>query len=168
MAASDGLNERQRKFVEAFLACGNASEAYRQAGYECKNDKDVHGAAARLSANVSVAAAIAEGRKKITEQAELTQQMVVDGLLTEARRTGEGTSHSARVSAWKALGEYMSMFDGEGGKGGRDKPEQISDEDRQRYIADANEQMGLRPARLGNPHEAGDGDETGPMADPAA
>jgi phage terminase small subunit len=34
MSAYDDLTEKQRKFVEAYLAHGNATQAYQQAGYK--------------------------------------------------------------------------------------------------------------------------------------
>lgn len=36
--------------------------------------------------------------------------MVIDGLLAEAKLNGEGSSHSARVSAWGLIGKHLGMF----------------------------------------------------------
>ena len=36
--------------------------------------------------------------------------MVIDGLLAEAKLSGEGSSHSARVAAWAHLGKHLGMF----------------------------------------------------------
>lgn len=63
------LNERQRRFVEAYCgpAMGNATEAARQAGYKFP---DVQGA--RLLGHVSVKAAILELSEKVRSAAILT------------------------------------------------------------------------------------------------
>ncbi len=36
--------------------------------------------------------------------------MVIEGLLKEARREGEGSSHSARISAWGLLAKHLGML----------------------------------------------------------
>ncbi len=46
-----------------------------------------------------------------SERTGITQDEVIRGLLKEARYKGEGTSHSARVSAWAHLGRHLGMFD---------------------------------------------------------
>ena len=48
---------------------------------------------------------------KATKKALLTTEDVVNGLLVEAQYSGEGSSQSARVSAWKALSDYTGGFD---------------------------------------------------------
>ena len=45
-----------------------------------------------------------------SHRTRITQDMVIDGLLREARNYGEGASHSARVSAWTQLGKHLGMF----------------------------------------------------------
>lgn len=53
---TEGLNDKQRAFVEQYLICWNASEAARRAGYNGKSNV----VGPRLLANVSIQAAIQE------------------------------------------------------------------------------------------------------------
>ncbi|HHI3608511.1 TPA: terminase small subunit [Bacillus anthracis] len=63
-----GLNERQLRFADLYLELGNASEAYRQAGYECKNKRTVETASSRLLRNVRVKAYINGRLSKLHEK----------------------------------------------------------------------------------------------------
>ncbi|HDR7786442.1 terminase small subunit [Bacillus cereus group sp. Bc252] len=63
-----GLNERQLRFADLYLELGNASEAYRQAGYECKNKRTVETASSRLLRNVRVKAYINGMLSKMSEK----------------------------------------------------------------------------------------------------
>lgn len=38
IADSHGLDRRQQKFIDLWVVCQNAAQAYRDAGYKCKND----------------------------------------------------------------------------------------------------------------------------------
>ncbi len=63
-----------------------------------------------MRANESVNARIAELRIEWEHKEELTVQMVIEGLLREAQREGEGTSQSARISAWGLLAKHLGML----------------------------------------------------------
>jgi phage terminase small subunit len=41
----------------------------------------------------------------------VTTEDVIKGLLIEAQCNGEGSSQSARVTAWKAIGDFTGGFD---------------------------------------------------------
>ena len=69
---------KQEAFVREYLLSGNASDAYRRAGYGAK---DVDVAGPRLLGNVGIAAAIAEGRKKIVAKADADFDLRLDGIL---------------------------------------------------------------------------------------
>lgn len=107
--ASNGLNEQQQLFVDYYLAdIGmNATSAAIKAGY---SEKTARQQASRLLSNVNIQMAIKEAQAKLSERTLVTQEMVVQGLLTEAKLNGEGSSHSARVSAWGLLGKHLGMF----------------------------------------------------------
>ncbi|MDA1777463.1 terminase small subunit [Bacillus cereus group sp. BY9-3LC] len=49
-----GLNERQLRFADLYIELGNASEAYRQAGYEGKNESTINATASNLLRNPKV------------------------------------------------------------------------------------------------------------------
>ncbi|MBX3502807.1 MAG: terminase small subunit [Alphaproteobacteria bacterium] len=101
------LTPKQERFVAEYLIDLNATQAAIRAGYSAKTASQ---GAAQLLANIKVQAAVAEGRAKLAEKTELTQQMVIVGLLKEANREGDNTTHGARVSAWGWLGKTMGMF----------------------------------------------------------
>lgn len=101
------LTPKQERFVAEYVIDLNATRAAVRAGYSAKTANEQ---AARLLAKVSVAAAVAEAARKHTIRAEITAQDVLDGLRTEATRTGEGSSHGARVTAWGLLGKYHQLF----------------------------------------------------------
>lgn len=66
-------NSRHEKFAQNVAAKGmSASEAYRKAGYKADT-----GAAARLSANVSVAARIQELKERHADRAEISAERVL-------------------------------------------------------------------------------------------
>jgi phage terminase small subunit len=104
------LNPRQQQFVAGYLARLPASEAYRRAGYTCRSQQAAEAAASRLLRNVKVAEAIEAGRQRAERAADVKAADVIRGLYAEANNTGEGSSHSARVSAWVALGKHLGMF----------------------------------------------------------
>lgn len=57
----DSLNIRQRRFVNAYIANGgNASKAYKEAGYECSSDEVSDSMACRLINNPKVEFAVNE------------------------------------------------------------------------------------------------------------
>lgn len=101
------LNTRQEQFIAEYLIDRNATQAAIRAGYSAATANKV---GPRLLVNVGVANAIAEGARKQLKKAEITAQDVLEGLHLEATRTGEGSSHGARVSAWGLLGKYHKLF----------------------------------------------------------
>jgi len=107
--ASNGLNEQQQLFVDYYLAdIGmNATSAAIKAGY---SEKTARQQASRLLSNVNIQMAIKEAQKERQKRTLVTQDDVIRGLLTEAEWQGEGSSHSARVSAWAHLGKHLNMF----------------------------------------------------------
>lgn len=104
------LREKQQRFVQEYLKDLDPAAAYRRAGYKPASDKAARNAASRLLANVGVAAAVKEGQQDRGRRVQLTQDMVVEGLHTEATDRGEDASHAARVAAWKLLGQHLGMF----------------------------------------------------------
>lgn len=68
---------KQQRFVDEYLVDLNATQAAIRAGY---SQKTANEQAARLLANVSVQAAIAERMKERQQRTELTQDMVVKEL----------------------------------------------------------------------------------------
>ena len=101
------LTPKQARFVEEYLIDLNATQAAIRAGY---SDKFSNSNAPKLLQNTAIAEAIKEAQAKLSEACQVSQKMVIDGLLVEARLKGDGSSHSARVSAWGLLGKHLGMF----------------------------------------------------------
>ena len=101
------LTPKQQRFVEEYLIDLNATQAAIRAGYSEKTAQEIG------SENLSkpmVAKAIAEAQEKLSNKAQVTVEMVVQGLLDEAKDLSEGSTQSARVSAWAHLGKHLGMF----------------------------------------------------------
>lgn len=104
-----GLTAKQQAFVEHYSQTGNATQSAILAGYS-ENGASVQGS--NLLRHAGVARALAEiERRKIGETVDrvngayITRQAVLDGLRQEATSTGTGTTHAARVSAWRAIAD---------------------------------------------------------------
>ena len=106
------LKPQQEKFVIEYLKTPeNATDAAIRAGY---SSKTATAQASRLLTNVNVKKAIEaeqdKTRERVKEEVGLTVGMVIQGLLNEARDLSEGSTQSARVSAWAHLGKHLGMF----------------------------------------------------------
>jgi len=101
------LTGKQARFVEEYLIDLNATSAAIKAGY---SEKTAYSIGQRLLKNVDIAEAIQAAQAKLSEACQVSQKMVIEGLLSEAKLSGEGSSHSARVSAWAHLGKHLGMF----------------------------------------------------------
>jgi phage terminase small subunit len=102
------MTPKQERFVQEYFIDLNATQAAIRAGYSTKTAGVIGGENLRKP---NIAAAIAEARAKVSVKLGIEIEEIVGGLLTEARREGERSSHSARVAAWAALGRHLGMFD---------------------------------------------------------
>lgn len=107
MSNSKKLTAKQQRFVDEYLIDLNATQAAIRAGY---SEKTARSQGQRLLTNVDIARVIKKAQSAISERNLVTQDDVIRGLLTEAEWMGEGSSHSARVSAWEKLGKHLGMF----------------------------------------------------------
>ena len=107
--AKAGLNltPKQQRFVDEYLIDLNATQAAIRAGYSPKTAEQQ---GFQLLKKTSVSEAINEAQQERQKRTLVTQDDVIRGLLTEAEWQGEGSSHSARVSAWAHLGKHLGMF----------------------------------------------------------
>lgn len=96
------LTPKQENFCLHYLELGNASEAYRNAGYsKGMSDKTVNEASARLLKNSKVIARLNELRKPIVEKTMITIEDLVEEL-EKARKAALGAETvqaSAAISA---------------------------------------------------------------------
>ena len=101
------LTPKQQRFVEEYLIDLNATQAAIRAGY---SEKTAEQLGYQLLQKTSVLKAIEEAKNQVSKRTELTVDMVVNGLLKEAQDYAEGSTQSARVSAWAHLGKHLGMF----------------------------------------------------------
>lgn len=101
------LTAKQAAFVNEYLIDLNATQAAIRAGY---SEKTAGRTGHENLKKPEIAQAIQEAQAERAERLELTQDDVLKGLLLEAMREGEGSSHSARVAAWGHLGKHLGMF----------------------------------------------------------
>ncbi len=101
------LTPKQARFVEEYLIDLNATQAAIRAGYSAKTANEQ---GSQLLAKLSVRQAVAEAQAIRSKRTAITQDEVIQGLKKEATLEGEGSSHSARVSAWAHLGKHLGMF----------------------------------------------------------
>ena len=102
---AEKLTPKQKAFADAYIECGNASEAARRAGYSAKN-ADVTGP--RMLGNVGISAYISE-RMRPTEEKRIASAdevlLFLSGVMRGEIRDqfGLDTSLSDRISAAKEL-----------------------------------------------------------------
>ena len=101
------LTPKQQRFVDEYLIDLNATQAAIRAAYSPKTAEQQ---GFQLLKKTSVSEAIEQAQKERQKRTLVTQDDVIRGLLTEAEWQGEGSSHSARVSAWAHLGKHLNMF----------------------------------------------------------
>lgn len=104
---AEGLTPKQKRFVEEYLIDLNATQAAIRAGYSEKTAGQI---GAEYLKKPHIGQAVAHGIMKASEKAEVSVQDVINGLAREAHYYGEGSTQSARVSAWGLLGKYHKMF----------------------------------------------------------
>jgi phage terminase small subunit len=80
----DGLNDRQRKFVDAYLICQDPVEAYRKAGYQAKTNEAAQVSASQILSNLAVKEVIAKRQRQIsaatdTEAARVVAELALVG-----------------------------------------------------------------------------------------
>src|SRR5690606_36988425 len=101
------LTPKQQRFVEEYLIDLNATQAAIRAGY---SEKTAYSVGHENLKKPEIQKAIEEAQSKLSNKTQVTVEMVVQGLLKEAQDYAEGSTQSARVSAWAHLGKHLGMF----------------------------------------------------------
>lgn len=102
------MQRLQEKFCIEFVRCGNATEAYKRAGYKVRSDKVAGVCAAKLLGNARVQQRIAELRR------ELDSHKIMDAaerreLLTQFARDEE-TAKPDRLKAMDLLNKMDGVY----------------------------------------------------------
>ncbi len=98
-------NQRWERYCQGLMEGKTSDRAHSDAGFAPNR-----GNASRMKANENIISRVAELQAKSSAKAELSAQMVIEGLLKEARREDESASHSARISAWGLLAKHLGML----------------------------------------------------------
>lgn len=96
------MTPKQQRFVQEYLIDCNATQAAIRAGY---SEKTAYSIGQENLNKPEIADAIEAANKASAEEAGITRDRILRGLLKEAEFHGEGATHGARVSAWSALGK---------------------------------------------------------------
>ena len=107
---------KRTKFAIEYVVDQNATQAAIRAGY---SKQTAYSQGSRLLKDVEVRTEINEQRAHHAERVDVQVDEIVNGLKTIA--VDLSAPPAARVSAWKALGEYKGMF----ATGVRDVPPQV-------------------------------------------
>jgi phage terminase small subunit len=107
MAKGDKLVPKQLLFIEEYLVDQNATKAAIRAGYSARTAGQT---GFRMLRKPQIMAAVNKGLSAKQEKINLTSELVITGLVTEARGDGPDTSPSARVSAWSVLAKILGML----------------------------------------------------------
>lgn len=101
---SDNLTPKQERFVREYLVDLNATQAAIRAGYSKATAKQQ---GSRLLTHADVGASIEQGQRTLAARTQVTVDIVVAGLLHEARHAKQSSS---RVAALAWLGKHLGMF----------------------------------------------------------
>jgi hypothetical protein len=107
---------KRRKFATEYVVDQNATQAAIRAGY---SEHTAYSQGSRLLKNVEVREVIKTQQHIQAQRVDVQVDEIVDGLKTIA--VDPSAPPAARVSAWKALGEYKGMF----ATGVREVPPQV-------------------------------------------
>ena len=73
----DGLNQRERRFVDRYVSHLNGTRAYREAGYTANSDNVASTEAARLLRKPAIAAAIKARQAQAIQATDLTPERIM-------------------------------------------------------------------------------------------
>ena len=109
-----GLSPRQEAFCMAYAKCGNATQAYREAGYKAKSDNVAAASAAKILRNAKVQARLEEIRgevesERIVQPREM-QEWYSSIIRGETADGGKETRMRDRLKAAELLGRMQGLF----------------------------------------------------------
>ncbi len=102
------LNPKQLRFISLYLANGNATQSYMEAGYT-QDEEAARRNASRLLTNADVRKAVDEARDAANANNGITAEWYAKRVKLEAEREGKEASHAARVSALRLAGDLLGV-----------------------------------------------------------
>lgn len=105
------LSPLREAFCLAYARCGNATQAYKQAGYNVKNDNSAAASAAALLRNPKIQARLQEIHAKIESEKIMGPKEMQERLTEIARQTARDPSDKAPdyKDALKAMDQLARM-----------------------------------------------------------
>ena len=101
------LAPKRQRFVAEYLKDLNATQAAIRTGYSPRS-AEVTGC--RLLRDAKVSQAIAAGRERLGERAELSAAKVLEDLTRIARKAEEAEQFSPAAKCLELLGKHLAMF----------------------------------------------------------
>lgn len=105
------MNIRQTKFCNEYLISGNATQAYKKAGF--KRTKNARISASVLLTNPNIKAYIEQKQAEMTEKSGITAQAVVEEIAKTgfAKPEKKRASHGDKVRALDLLGKHLGIYE---------------------------------------------------------
>lgn len=105
------LSPLREAFCLAYAQCGNATQAYKQAGYKVKNDNSAAASAAALLRNPKIQSRLQEIHAKIESEKIMGPKEMQERLTAIARQTARDPSDKAPdyKDALKAMDQLARM-----------------------------------------------------------
>lgn len=105
------LTPKQEAFCVAYFRDGNATAAYREAGYAPgASDKTINEQASRLLRNSKVAARLSELRQGVAQSANVTLASHLADLLWLREQAAKSGKYAAAVQAEMARGKVIGLY----------------------------------------------------------
>lgn len=101
------LTAKQARWVDEYLACGNASASAVKAGYS-QNGASVAGA--RMLRNVSVRKALQVRQSADATRLSLQRENVLAGLLEAIDQAREQGNPAAMIRGWSEIAKLMGLY----------------------------------------------------------
>lgn len=98
------LNPKQKRFVAEFLIDSNATQAAIRAGYSPASAKVT---ASRMLTKANVAAAVATGRTKITDELEITAASLIRDMARIRDKAEANDEYQPAIKATEMLGKSL-------------------------------------------------------------
>lgn len=102
------LTRKQQAFVDCYIGHMNATQAYKEAGYQAKNDNVAGVSAHRLLKDDKIAKAIDERLAQIESDRIANATQVLEFLT--AKMLDEEAKDADRIASAKLLGQNMKLF----------------------------------------------------------
>jgi phage terminase small subunit len=101
------LTTKNKRFIEEFVTCFNATKAATNAGYSEKTARSI---GCELLTKPDIRSAIKQKLEELSADSYVSREVILTGLLKEAMGTGENSTPTSRVSAWSQLGKLSGLY----------------------------------------------------------